>query len=207
MADIVVGELEAREEAAAAASAAGNLSTPQGSVYDDGRDYYIPDYNNDDDDKADELLAKVAQADYERYLKVYRPKELDLIRKARTDTTLIDDAKRRASTGLGRMTEMINRQEGRYGGNLTAAQRQQRNRQGQLGSVAAGIQTVSDSRIAQADSNRALLGNLINIGQGVNKSALDMMSAGARGQVARENAEAAYEAQMQNMMFTALLAL
>jgi hypothetical protein len=168
-------------------------------------EYYVPDYGNSDDDKADELLAKVSQIDYERYLKEYRPRELALIQKAKTDTTLIDDAIARANQGPARAQAMVDRMEGRYGANLTAAQRQQRDRTSQLAGTTTGIQTVADARLAQSDANRALLADLINIGQGVNRSSLQQMQTAAQGQIARQNAEEQYKAQMYNTLGVALL--
>ena len=168
-------------------------------------DYYVPDYGSQEDDKSDELLAKISQMDYERYLKEYRPRELALIQKAKTDTTLIDDAITRANEGPARAQEMADRMESRYGSSLTAAQRQQRDRTSQLAGTTAGIQTVADARLAQTDANRALLADLINIGQGVNRTSLQQMQTAAQGQIARQNAEEQYKANMYNTMIAAVL--
>jgi hypothetical protein len=51
-----------------------------------------------------------------------------------------------------------------------------------------GVQSLADARIAQREANQSLLGDLINIGQGVNRSSLDQMGNAATDANARQRA-------------------
>lgn len=160
---------------------------------------------------ADIDLAKQTQMEYENYLKNYRPEELKLIEKAKTDDSLIRQAVEDSQTATPLMQGIADRQASRYGANLTPMQMQQQSLDLQRGNLLGGIQGIRDARVAQKDQNRALMGDLINIGQGVNRSALSQMSTAAKNQVDRDNANSAMRAQRraQNMqMFgTAAMAL
>ena len=102
-------------------------------------------------------------------------------------------------------------QQNRYGNALTPAQSQQQELGLQRGNLLGGIQGIRDARVAQKDQNRALMGDLINIGQGVNRSALSQMSTAAKNSVDRNNANSAMRAQRraQNMQMagTAVMAM
>ena len=99
---------------------------------------------------------------------------------------------------------MQDRNISRYGGaGLSVAQRQQQQvanqRQGQLG-LAAGLNT---SRTAQRDINQSTLADLINIGQGVNRSSLSSMGTASQNAAAKasayKNAKASHTSQMIGM--------
>ena len=73
----------------------------------------------------EQTLANITQANYDNYLRDIQPTELELIDKAKSDTSLIDQAvaDRDASTPL--MQGIIDRNASRYGASLTPAQMQQ----------------------------------------------------------------------------------
>jgi len=151
----------------------------------------------DDPEKA---FADITRQDYENYVKDYRQFENELIA-AKDDTSLIDrapeDAAKQAEIAKGIQERNISR----YGGaGLSIAQRQEQQRalqrQGQIG-LAGGLNT---ARVAQRDINQTTLADLINIGQGVNRSSLSSMGTASQNAAAKasayKNAKAAHTSQM-----------
>ena len=151
----------------------------------------------DDPEKA---FADITRQDYENYVKDYRQFENELIA-AKDDTSLIDrapeDAAKQAEIARGVQERNISR----YGGaGLSIAQRQEQQRalqrQGQLG-LAGGLNT---ARVAQRDINQTTLADLINIGQGVNRSSLSSMGTASQNAAAKasayKNAKAAHTSSM-----------
>lgn len=154
----------------------------------------------DDPEKA---FADITRQDYENYVKDYRQFENELIA-AKDDTSLIDrapeDAAKQAEIARGVQERNISR----YGGaGLSIAQRQEQQRalqrQGQIG-LAGGLNT---ARVAQRDINQTTLADLINIGQGVNRSSLSSMGTASQNAAAKasayKNAKAAHTSQMIGM--------
>ena len=158
---------------------------------------------------ADRALAQMTQIDYQRYLDVYRPKELELIEKAKTDTSLIDQAKSDLETTTPLMQGVADRTASRYGATLTPMQQKQQALTLERGNLLGGIQGIADARVAQQDQNRALMGDLINIGQDVNRSSLGQMQSAATNEVNRKNANSSARAQRQaqNMQLAASVAM
>ena len=157
--------------------------------------------NVDDPEKA---FADITRQDYEDYIQDYRGFEESLIDKAQNDTSLIDRAPEDAAKQSEIARGVQDRNISRYGGaGLSVAQRQQQQvanqRQGQLG-LAAGLNT---ARTAQRDINQSTLADLINIGQGVNRSSLSSMGTASQNAAAKasayKNAKASHTSQMIGM--------
>ena len=155
----------------------------------------------DDPEKA---FADITRQDYESYIQDYRGFEQSLIDKAKNDTSLIDRAPEDAAKQSEIAAGVQQRNLSRYGGaGLSVAQRQQQQvanqRQGQLG-LAGSLNT---ARIAQKQTNQSTLADLINIGQGVNRSALSGMGTASQNAAAKaaafKNAKAAHTSQMVGM--------
>jgi hypothetical protein len=155
----------------------------------------------DDPEKA---FADITRQDYESYIQDYRGFEQSLIDKAKNDTSLIDRAPEDAAKQSEIAAGVQQRNLSRYGGaGLSVAQRQQQQvanqRQGQLG-LAAGLNT---ARTAQRDINQSTLADLINIGQGVNRSSLSSMGTASQNAAAKasayKNAKASHTSQMIGM--------
>jgi len=152
--------------------------------------------NVSDPDKA---FAEMTRADYLDYVKDYRGFEDELIDKAQSDTTLVDQA-REDIGAAGALSAGVNQRNiSRYGAALTPAQIQQQGRGLARATTLGGIQSMNDARIAQKEQNTRLMSDLINIGQGVNRSSLSQMGSAAADATARENqytqAKAASKAQ------------
>ena len=151
----------------------------------------------------EKVYADISRRDFESYLKDYRGFENQLI-EARNDTSLVD----RAPGEIAKQNEIAagiqRRNLSRYGGaGLSIAQRQEQQRalqrQGQLG-LAGGLNT---ARIAQRDLNKRTLTDLINIGQGVNRTANQGLATASQNSAqkaaAYKNAKAAHSSQMMGM--------
>lgn len=151
----------------------------------------------------EKVYADISRKDFESYLKDYRGFENQLI-EARNDTSLVD----RAPEEIAKQNEIAagiqRRNLSRYSGaGLSIAQRQAQEanlqRQGQLG-LAGGLNT---ARIAQRDLNKRTLVDLINIGQGVNRTANQGLATASQNSAqkaaAYKNAKAAHSSQMMGM--------
>jgi len=162
-------------------------------------------YNADGVDP-EQTLANITQADYETYLRDIRPIELELIDKAKNDTSLIDQAIEDRERSNELMQGIVDRNASRYGAALTPAQIEQQKQSLAMGTTLGGIQGVNDARIAQKDANRALMADLIDIGQGVNRASLGSLgnaaSAAASRESAYKNARAQNKAQTYSMLGT-----
>ena len=146
--------------------------------------------------------AAITRGDYLDYVREYRGFEEGLIDKAQNDTSLIDAAKEDSAAAPDIMRQSAARNVSRYGAQLTPAQLQQQERglqrQGTLGS----IQSVADARIAQTENNQRLLSDLVNIGQGVNRSSLSQLGAEAGNANARKQAYDTAKAQSKAQTYS-----
>jgi hypothetical protein len=155
----------------------------------------------------DQTYANMTRKDYEDYVKDYRQFELDLINQAQTDTSLIDQA-REDSVNASEITRGIaERNLQRYGANVTPAQQQEMSRSLQRSNTLGGIQSVNDARIAQREANTALLSDLINIGQGVNRSSQSQLGQSAANAAARQQQYEAARAQSRSQTYSTIGAL
>ncbi len=147
----------------------------------------------------DATYANITRQEYLDYVTNYRDFEERLIDQATTDTSLIDQARKDVGVAQGLAKGIGERNRSRYGATLTPAQRQQENRGLQRANTLGGIQVMSDARIAQKESNQAMLADLINIGQGINRASQNQLGSAAADATARKNAyesaKAAHKAQ------------
>ena len=136
----------------------------------------------------DKVFADMTRQDYLDYIEDYRDFEKELLEKASTDTSLIDAAREDAGMAEQRTRDIAERNRSRYGVALTPAQLQQQQRSLSRGTRLGGIQSIADARIAQRDANQKLLADLINIGQGVNRTSLQQLGSAAADATQRKNA-------------------
>lgn len=143
----------------------------------------LPTVNN-----PDQAYANITRQEYLDYVKNYRGFEENLLNKAQTDTSLIDQARQDVGTAQGLAGGIASRTASRYGAALTPAQIQQQQLMLQRANTLGGVQSVNDARIAQREANTGLLSDLINIGQGVNRSSQSQLGSAAGDAVSRQNA-------------------
>lgn len=136
----------------------------------------------------EQAYADMTRQEYLDYIQNYRGFEEQLIQKAQTDTSLIDQARQDVQVAQGLTAGIAQRNAQRYGAALTPAQRQQQQLQLQRANTLGGVQSINDARLAQREANTQLLSDLINIGQGVNRSSQSQLGSAAADATARNNA-------------------
>jgi glutamate mutase epsilon subunit len=136
----------------------------------------------------EKAYAELTRQEYLDYIANYRNFEEQLINKAQTDTSLIDQAREDVGVAQTLTQGVANRNAQRYGVALTPAQIQQQQLRLQRANTLGGVQAINDARIAQRESNTQLLADLINIGQGVNRSSQQQLGSAAADATQRRNA-------------------
>lgn len=154
----------------------------------------------------EKAYAQMAKQDYQDYVNLFSGFEQQLIDKAQTDTGLIDQAREDAAT-QSRVAEGVQQRNiERYGTELTPAQRIEMERSNQRTSQTRLAGGLNDARIMQQEANRRLLSDLINIGQGVNRSSMAQMQSAAQDaaqrKVAYENAKSQHKQQTYSTLGT-----
>lgn len=148
--------------------------------------------------------AQITRNEYLDYQTNYRQFEDDLIERAQNDTSLIDQAREDVGVAQGLAAGISARNASRYGASLTPAQMQQQERQLQRANTLGGIQSVNDARIAQREANTRLMSDLINIGQGVNRSSQNQLGSAAADATQRKNAYEAARAQSRAQTYSTI---
>lgn len=136
----------------------------------------------------DKVMAQMTRQDYLQGRQNFDQFEQDLVDQAQTDTSLIDQAREDSRLAQDTAAGIAERNRQRYGTELTAAQQQQRNLSTQRGATLSSINSVNNARLTQGDQNRALLGDLINIGQGLRRSSMEGLGTSAANATQLKNA-------------------
>ena len=149
----------------------------------------------------EKTYADITRSDYENYVRDFRGFEESLLEDAETDTSLIDKAQEDSATQTEIARGIQQRNIERYGGaGLTAVQRQEQAKALDLAGATTTTGMLNNARIAQDQINRSTLADLINIGQGVNRSSLsglgDASAMAANKRNAYNSAKAAHKSQM-----------
>tara|TARA_X000001036_G_scaffold420256_1_gene440924 strand:- start:718 stop:1284 length:567 start_codon:yes stop_codon:yes gene_type:complete len=152
----------------------------------------------------DAAFAQMTRDDYMNYVKDFRDFEEELLDRAQTDTSLIDQSKEDTKIASQLTKDVMQRNMSRYGASLTPAQLQQQNRTLERQNTLGGINSLSNARLAQKEMNASAINDLINIGQGINRSSLQQMQGAAANHVQRENAYDQAKAASKAQTFNAL---
>jgi hypothetical protein len=163
----------------------------------------------------DKAFADLTRKEYEDFIANYGDFEMEMIAKSQTDTSIIDQARDDTATAAKLTREVQQRNLQRYGGQLTGAQQQEMNRALQRGNTLGSIQSMNDARIAQDEANTRLLSDLINIGQGVNRTSQSQLGQSAQNATNLKNAYTQAKAQskantyntVSSLAATAIIAL
>lgn len=135
----------------------------------------------------DKVFADVTQRQQDRYKRDFRPFENELVQQAQTDTSLIDAVPEDVAQQSQIAQDIARRNRERFGFESTQALTAERQRAFQRGGVVNLAGGLNEARLAQLDQNQKVLSDLINIGQGVNRSSLQGLGAAAENAVARRN--------------------
>lgn len=127
----------------------------------------------------EQAYAAITRGEYLDYIQNFRGFEDQLIQQAQTDTSLIDQARADAPMAAALTQGVASRNASRYGANLTPAQLQQQQLRLQRANTLGSIQSINDARLAQREANTRLMADLINIGQGVNRTSQNQLGSSA----------------------------
>ena len=136
----------------------------------------------------EKTFANITRQEYLDYVSQYRDFEEKMINESQTDTSLIDASRENSQLASGLSQGISDRNASRYGGVLTPAQAQEQKRALERGNTLGSIQSVGDARIAQRELNQNKLADLVNIGQGVNRSSQSQLGSAAANATQRKNA-------------------
>ena len=149
-------------------------------------------------------FAAMTRNDYLDYVANYRDFEENLLDRAQNDTSLIDQAREDTKTAQGLMQGVSDRNASRYGVSLTPAQLQQQKMSLGRANTLGGVEAMNNSRIAQKEANQGALSDLINIGQGDNRSSLSQMGSAAANHTQRQNAYESAKAASKAQTYSTL---
>jgi hypothetical protein len=141
--------------------------------------YVTPGTNLPTVSDPEQAYAAITRGEYLDYIQNFRGFEDQLIQQAQTDTSLIDQARADAPMAAALTQGVASRNASRYGTNLTPAQLQQQQLRLQRANTLGSIQSINDARLAQREANTRLLADLINIGQGVNRTSQNQLGSSA----------------------------
>ena len=161
-------------------------------------------YSSTNSRDPDALLAQMTREDYSSYQKDYGQFERDLVKRAQTDTSLIDQARVDSKESSALMSGVAERNRERYGSSLTGAQKQQQDRGLELSSTLGSAQAVNSARLVQKDTNTALLGGVIDVGQGVYQRSMQGLSNSAQNKNQLDNAYKSAKAQHKAQTYSTL---
>ena len=137
--------------------------------------YVTPGTNLPTVSDPEQAYAAITRGEYLDYIQNFRGFEDQLIQQAQTDTSLIDQARADAPMAAALTQGVASRNASRYGTNLTPAQLQQQQLRLQRANTLGSIQSINDARLAQREANTRLMADLINIGQGVNRTSQNQL--------------------------------
>lgn len=185
----------------------GNITLPAGYNFQDAVNASIRAQSLPEVKDPDKVFSNITRNEYLDFVQNYGGFENQLIDKAQTDTSLIDQARADAPEAAQLTAGIQQRNLSRYGGSLTAAQRQQMEGSLQRGNTLGAIQSVNDARIAQKEANTSLLADLINIGQGVNRSSQSQLGTSAQNATQLKNAYTQAKAQSKANTYNTVASL
>lgn len=136
----------------------------------------------------EKAYADITRGEFNDYVANYRDFEMELLDRASNDTSLIDQARTDSVNASALSSGIASRNASRYGGSMTPAQQRAMDRSLERGNVLGSVKSIADARIAQDEANTALMSDLINIGQGVNRSSQEQLGNAAQDASARKQA-------------------
>ncbi len=130
----------------------------------------------------DAALSNLSREQYNNYVANFSSFEDELLTRATTDTSLIDQARLDAPRASKLAGDIASRDANRYGVALSPAQQAEMNRSLKRGGALNYSQTVNDAYLAQDTLNSELAANIIDIGQGVQSTASSNLATSAANQ-------------------------
>lgn len=167
-------------------------------------DQQVQAANTNTSQDADSIFANITRQQYDDFYKDFGALESSLLARSQNDQTLVDQAKKDAPKTAQISAGAASRNASRYGlaqlPDMLKAQAGSTARAGALGTSDA----VNNARVAQKDLNDNLVTKLVEIGSGVNSSALGQLGSAAADATARKNAYTQAKANSQANTYSTL---
>ena len=146
---------------------------------------------------ADQIFANITRQQYEDFITNFGGFEDNLIERSKSDTSLVDQARLDTTKASGLTKGIADRNAARYGIGLMPDQMKARDTAIQRQNTLGGSDAINNARVAQKDLNTSLQDGLIDIGNGVQGTALGQLGSAAGDATARKNAYTQARAQSQ----------
>lgn len=160
--------------------------------------------NSNTSQDADAIFANITRQQYDDFYKDFGELESTLLSRAQTDQTLVDQARKDAPKAVQVSQGIAQRNANRYGlaqlPDMLKAQSSSTSRAGALGTSDA----INNARVAQKDLNDGLVSKLVDIGNGVNSTAVSQLGSAAADATARKNAYTQAKASSQANTYSTL---
>lgn len=150
------------------------------------------------------VYANITRQQYDDFYKDFGGLENDLIARSQNDTSLVDQAKKDAPKAASIGSGIAERNASRYGIGLMPDQLKARGAETARAGALGYSDAVNNARVAQKDVNDSLLSKIIDIGAGVNSSALGQLGSAASDATARKNAYSQAKASSQANTYSAI---
>jgi hypothetical protein len=152
----------------------------------------------------DQIFADITRQQYDDFIKNFSGLEDKLIARSNNDTSLIDKARVDSSKSAGIATGISDRNASRYGIGMTPDFLVARNAATQRAGALGSSDAINNAQLAQYDANMSLQNKLIEIGNGLNGSAIDALGSSARTATNRESSNALARSQAKQGMWSTI---
>lgn len=147
---------------------------------------------------ADTVFANLTRQQYDDFKKDFGGFEDSLIARAQNDTSLVDQAKKDTVKASGLTKGIADRNASRYGIGMAPDIIKARDTNLQRQNTLGGADAINNARFAQKDLNDSLLGSLVDVGAGLNSSAIGALGSAASTATSRKNAYTQAKASSQS---------
>lgn len=153
---------------------------------------------------ADDIYANLTRQQYDDFKKDFGAFEDSLISRAQNDQSLVDQAKKDTVKASGLTKGIAERNASRFGIGMTPDMIKARDTNLQRQNTLGGVDAVNNARFAQKDLNDSLIGSLVDIGAGVNSSALGALGSAASTATSRKNAYTQAKSQSESNTYSTI---
>jgi len=155
----------------------------------------------------EKIFADITRQQYDDFIKNFSGLEDTLVNRAKNDNRLVDQARVDTGKASGIAAGVNARNASRYGVALTPDQLKAQGSSLERSSALGSSDAINNARLTQRDLNEKLAFSLIDIGNGVNGSALGALGASAADANARNTAYNSAKTQSKMDTFSTIAGL
>jgi hypothetical protein len=153
---------------------------------------------------ADSIFAGITREQYDNFIANFEPLENQLIARTKTDTSLIDQARKDAPKAAAIQQGTADRNARRYGIGLLPDQIMAQKGATERATALGSSNAINNARLTQKDLNEGLQDNLIDIGNGVQSGAFNALGSAASDATQRKNAYTQAKASSQAQTYSTI---